>query len=414
MRILVVGRGGREAALLWRLAGEGHTLFAAPGNAQSPLWATRWPDLGGSVAPDALRALCDRAVAERVDLVVVGPEAPLAAGLADLLRRRGVATVGPGREGARLESSKVFAKEFMARSGVPTARARAAETRQAARDAAGAWRGRLVVKAEGLRDGKGVIVTRGGTAGVSAVDRLWRDGERLVLEERLTGRELSVLVVTDGRRWWGLPPARDHKRRYAGDRGANTGGMGAVSPPPGAPSLAEIERQVLMPTLRGLERQGIPFRGVLYLGLMADGRGALAVLEYNVRFGDPECQAVLPRLEGELAPVLWAAASGEAGPPEGWLPCSADEAAAVVLVAPGYPELPRPGPIGGDLTAVAEDGTLLLAASVEGPVAGPWQGTGGRLLAAVGRGSGAAAAAMARLQRVRSPGASYRRDIGRV
>lgn len=417
MRVLVVGQGARESALLWKLHGEGCDLFCAPGNAQSALWATRWPELGIRLEDGAaLDLLVDRAKKERIDLVVVGPEVPLAAGLADRARAQGLAVLGPGRDAARLESSKVWAKEFMNRHGVPTPRAEVVQDKEEAVARATAWRGPLVVKAEGLRQGKGVVVTRGGKVGAEAVSAVWRDGERLLLEERLTGEELSFLVVTDGARVWLLPPARDHKRRRTGNRGPNTGGMGAVSPPPDLPDLERLIDEVMGPTLRGLREENIDFRGVLYFGLIHDPHTRrTSVLEYNVRFGDPEAEAILPRLSVPLADCLWAAATRETGPEEGWLPCCKEASAAVVLVAAGYPGNVRPVAVAGDLRARGVDGTLLFAGAVEGDVDGPWRSTGGRLAVAVSFGETAQAAALRanqRLAQLQGKGLSFRRDIG--
>jgi phosphoribosylamine--glycine ligase len=382
------------------------------------VWAQRWSELGQDLSPQGQEALVARALAHGVEAVVVGPEAPLAAGLADRLRRQGVPVLGPGAEAARLESSKSWAKERMARWGVPTARAEVFSEGRAARERAAAWRGPGVVKADGLREGKGVVVTRGGPAAAAAVDRRWREGEPILLEERLRGVERSLFMVTDGRRAWYLPPAQDYKRRYAGGRGPNTGGMGAISPPPreGLPP-ARWPGAVAAPTLAGLAAEGLDYRGVLYFGLMVNPKGPeVWVVEYNSRLGDPEAEAVLPRLQGAFTEVVAAAALGRGGPPEGWLPVRAEASAAVVLAAPGYPRQPRPVRLEGDLRPVDEEGTLLFAGAVEGPPGGPWQGTGGRLVTAVALGSDpedAARRAMARLDRIHAPGASYRRDIGR-
>jgi phosphoribosylamine--glycine ligase len=356
MKILVVGSGGREHALAWKLNSAGHTVLAAPGNPGIARVA-QCLDIGGDASSDAM---VDAARRHAVDLVVIGPEAPLVAGLSDRLRAAGVAVFGPGADGARLEGSKVFCKEFFARHGVPTARFFACSDVDEADRAIAELGDDVVVKADGLAAGKGVIVcSRADDARAAArlmlAERRFGDaGSRVVIEERLSGRELSVMAITDGQRLRILAQAEDHKALHDGDRGPNTGGMGAVSPCHWVSDelLARVEREVFAPTLRGLAADGIDYRGVLYAGLMIDTSGDAAgtpwTLEYNCRFGDPETQAVLPRLDGDLAPWLAGAAQGRLpDEPMRWLPHAA---VCVILASAGYPSAPEIGkPITGPL-----------------------------------------------------------------
>ncbi|MBZ0233700.1 MAG: phosphoribosylamine--glycine ligase, partial [Deltaproteobacteria bacterium] len=312
MKILVVGSGGREHALAWRLAQSGHTVVAAPGNPGMEAVATCVPvkvmDLDGQVKV---------AVEHAVELVVVGPEAPLCAGLADRLRATGVPTFGPGADGARLEGSKAFSKALFARHGIRTAAFQVCTTVEDADRAIDALAAiavpagsGVVVKADGLAAGKGVVVADD-VAEARAAARAMLDGRfgdagaKLVIEQRISGREVSVLALTDGERLEVLAPAEDHKTLLDGDRGPNTGGMGTVSPAwIDDATLARVKAEVLEPTVRGLAAEGIDYRGVLYAGLMIDATGAPWLLEYNCRFGDPETQPVMARLRGDLGAVL--------------------------------------------------------------------------------------------------------------
>jgi phosphoribosylamine---glycine ligase len=352
IKLLVVGSGGREHALVWKLASEPGVseVVCVPGN---PGIAR----LGRCVAADAgdPQAVLAVAQAERAALTVVGPELPLSRGIADLFSANGLLLCGPGRQAARLESSKVFAKDFMARHHVPTARYRSCGSPDEA--VAVLRRGEfsfpVVLKADGLAAGKGVAIPadlQEAEALVRAmmVDRRFGDaGARLVIEERLEGREASYFVLTDGRNAVPLGSAEDHKRAYDGDRGPNTGGMGAYAPSAlfDADVQARVMREIVDPVLEGMRVEGCEFRGFLYVGLMLTAGGP-KVIEFNVRFGDPEAQVVLPRIASELAPMLAAAASGSLGAAA--VRTSPEPQVGVVLASGGYPDRYETGkPIAG-------------------------------------------------------------------
>src|SRR5438105_4141852 len=301
IRVVVIGSGAREHALVraLRRGGGAREIVAIPGNPGIALEARCAP---------AQPSLSDAALAESPDLVIVGPEAPLAEGFADRMAQRGVPCFGPLQAAARIESSKAFAKEIMLAAGVPTAHAAVFEDAAAARQHARAG-GACVVKLDGLAAGKGVIVADDGAAAAAAVDELWKPGARLLIEERLSGREVSIIALCDGETVVPLPPARDHKRLLDGDRGPNTGGMGAVCPPSDATEelVDSTVRTILEPTARELARRGAPFVGALYAGLMLTTQGP-RVLEFNCRLGDPEAQAILLRLRSDPLPLFFAAA----------------------------------------------------------------------------------------------------------
>ena len=417
MNILVVGSGGREHALVWRLVQTGHHVIAAPGNPGiAPLAACH------AVAIDDHAGLIALAQGEAVDLVVVGPEAPLVAGLADELRARGIATFGPGAEGAQLEGSKAFSKEFFARHGIPTAPFAIAHTVAEAdaaiaalADAAG---GGIVVKVDGLAAGKGVVVAADAAEARAAAremlgGRFGAAGARLVIEKRIRGREVSVLALTDGRHLDVLPAVEDHKTIFDGDEGPNTGGMGTVSPAwITAPVMHRITHEILQPTVRGLAADGIDYRGVLYAGVMVDPAGAPWLLEYNCRFGDPETQPIMARLRGALGAVLAGAARGDM--PVGALGWDARVAVCVVVAAAGYPAAPRTGdPIGGLDAATAEDAVVFHAGTaLQG---GTLVSAGGRVLGVTALGISvdqARAKAYGAVDRIALEGKQVRRDIG--
>ncbi len=346
MRLLVVGGGGREHALCWALRRdrEDATLFCAPGNPGTALVARNLP-----IPADDLDALTAAADAHSIDLTIIGPEVPLALGLADRLRARGRRVFGPDASAARLEASKAFAKDLMQAAGVPTADSRTFTRLPEAL----AWVAQhpepLVVKASGLAAGKGVIVCADRSEAADAVramlveGRFGEAGGSVVIEHFLEGEEVSVLAVTDGRRVELLPASQDHKRLQEGDAGPNTGGMGAYSPVTIATAdlLERVTERVLLPALAEMERRHARFRGLLYAGLMVDPGGDARVVEFNCRFGDPEAQVVLPLLAGDLLESLAAVADG--GPPAPLPALPGLASVTTVLAAEGYPERPQRG-----------------------------------------------------------------------
>ena len=419
--VLVVGGGGREHALAWALAGspEVTRVYVAPGNAGTvgPAGDGRAEMERVPLGADDLEGLAAFAAERGVALTVVGPEAPLAAGLADRFAAAGLAVFGPRREAARIEASKAYAKALMDEAGVPTASWRAFDRAEAAlaylEKAPTPW----VVKASGLAAGKGVLVTddygeaRAFVQGLFA-GRFGAAGRRVVIEAYLEGPELSVFAVAAGERFVLLPPARDYKRIYEGGLGPNTGGMGALAPvalPPGL--LEEVGRTVVAPTLAALAARGTPYLGVLYAGLKLTPSGP-KVLEFNARFGDPETQAVLPLLQSDLYRLLMDAVEGR---PDAVPLQSEGTAVAVVLAAPGYPgAYPRGLVVEGLEQAEALPAVHLFHAGTERE-GGRVVSTGGRVLALVGRADTleqARARAYAAVRRVRFEGMHYRRDIG--
>lgn len=314
MRILVVGNGAREDALSWRLAASPscEAIFAAPGNAGTASRGENW-----NVPATDGKAIVERCKQERIDLAVLGPEVAIAAGVGDRLREAGIACFGPNRSGGRLESSKIFAKRFMERHGVPTARALVVHSLEGALHALEDWEGAVVVKADGLAAGKGVVVAadvqaaRGVLQEWYGENRVPGGGSDVLLEEKLVGREVSVFAISDGRAMFPIASACDYKRAGDGDTGPNTGGMGAYSPPKGFPADLEdqVRERILAPVLRGLLAEGEQYVGVLYCGLMWTDDGP-SVIEFNARFGDPETQVLMPRVTGDFAALLKSAADG--------------------------------------------------------------------------------------------------------
>ena len=411
MRVLLLGSGGREHALAWKLARSPKlsALLCAPGNPGTARFGTNVP-----VKAEAAAQIAQLAHREKVDLVVVGPEAPLVAGVADLLQVEGIPCFGPVAAAARLEGSKAFAKEVMAEAGVPTADFRVF-TDVAAAEAYAVSQGRIVVKADGLAAGKGVIVApdpESARAAVRAVGAMGEAGQRMVLEELLEGEEVSVIALCDGERYVLLPPAQDHKRVGEGDTGPNTGGMGAYCPVPFLPpeALAQVGERVIGPMLATLRRRGTPFKGALYAGLMLTRTGP-KVLEFNARFGDPEAQVLMLQLQEDLLPLLDACARGqlESRP----LVLEQGASVGVVLAAEGYPETPRRGQRIDGVDLAAQDGTVFLA-GVEARD-GALVTAGGRVLTVCARGKDLAEArtkAYATAAGIRFEGMHFRRDIG--
>jgi phosphoribosylamine--glycine ligase len=397
MKVLVVGSGGREHALAWKLAqSDGLAeLHAAPGNPGIAALARCHPIRMDDV--EGLLGLCRE---HELDLVVIGPEAPLVAGVADHLRRAGVTVFGPGAEAARIEGSKSFAKEVMNAAGVPTA-AELAEVRAP-----------CVVKADGLAAGKGVFVCRT----QAEADAAWKQaralGDSVLVEELLEGEEVSLFALTDGIEAIPLAPAQDFKRLLDDDEGPNTGGMGSYSPTPflRPDEIDELVETVHRPVLAELAARGTPFIGLLYAGLMLTGYGP-RVLEFNCRFGDPETQAILPRLEGDFLGALAGAAGGALGGVE--LSAGSEAAVSVVLAAAGYPDTPKPGVQIGGIEDAEEGGALVFHAGTA-IRDGRLVSAGGRVLNVTGVGGSVAEArerAYAAVERIDFRGAQFRRDV---
>lgn len=414
MKVLVIGGGGREHALAWKLAQSERVqlVFVAPGNAGTGTDAR----LRNVPIADP-QALADFALAEKVALTVVGPEAPLAAGVVDVFRARGLRIFGPTKAAAQLESSKAFAKDFMQRHGIPTA-LYAAFTEAAAAHAHVAKHGApIVVKADGLAAGKGVVVATTEAEAHEAIDTMLAvPGGRVVIEEFMAGEEASFIVVCDGTTVVSLATSQDHKRIFDGDRGPNTGGMGAYSPAPVVtPNVhAKVMHEIVNPTLAGMAKDGVPFSGFLYVGLMIDGAGQPRVVEFNARLGDPEAEVILMRLKSDLFEVLMHATDGTLGSVE--LQWDRRVALGVVMAAAGYPGTPRAGDVitglpaghqGRDDLQVFHAGTRLDDGR---PVT-----SGGRVLCVTALADNVRLAqqkALEAVQQVHFDGAQWRSDIG--
>jgi phosphoribosylamine---glycine ligase len=411
VKVLLLGGGGREHAIAWKLSQSPRLikLWAAPG---SDAIAAHAECLKlDPLDPAAVAAFIS---GNAVDLVFIGPEAPLAAGTSDAARAAGALVFGPSQSASRLETSKAFAKDFMAKHGIPTARSVACATAAEGKSAARTFEGRCAVKADGPAAGKGVIVAGSLAEADAAVDALasTEAGRTLVIEERLEGPELTVMLLTDGRASAVLALSQDHKRLRDGDAGPNTGGMGALAPVlVGSEVWATISRTILEPTIAGLKRDAIDYRGALYVGIMMTPDGP-KVLEYNARFGDPETQAVLPLLDADLLALAADCAAGKLKP--GILPVHSGACVGITLASPGYPESPKTG-AEMDLSGVSgSDDVLIFHAGTKKTLDG-WKASGGRVLTVVGRGADLAAArarAYAAVERLKIPGLHYRRDIG--
>ncbi len=414
LKILIIGSGGREHALAWKLAQSPRVgqIYVAPGNAGTAVLGQNIP-----VAADDIDRLVLWAREKKVDLTVVGPELPLALGIVDSFRLVRLPIFGPTQVAAQLEASKAFAKKFMQEMGIPTAvSATFTDYQQAASYLPD---GPTVVKASGLAAGKGVIVCDNRTQAEAALRQIMLDrefgaaGDSVVIEERLTGPELSVLALCDGKTAVALPPARDHKRAYDGDRGPNTGGMGVYAPPPDvdAALVERIMQTILQPAVDGMARRGTPYVGVLYAGIMLTPDGP-KTLEFNCRFGDPETQAILPLLDGDLAEIMLACIEGRLTPE--MVRVHPGACATVVMAAPGYPgSYPKGLPISG-LESVPPDVLVFHAGTkMQG---GQVVSDGGRVLCVSGRGDDlatAVASAYTGVAAIHFEGAHFRKDIGR-
>jgi phosphoribosylamine---glycine ligase len=421
MKILVIGGGGREHAIAWKLAQSQkvQSVYVAPGNGGT----ARDPNLT-NVAITDLAALADFAVNEKIALTVVGPETPLAAGVVDLFRARGLRIFGPTKAAAQLESSKAFAKDFMRRHGIPTARYETFSDSAAAHAYVDQQGAPIVIKADGLAAGKGVVVATTVAEAHEAIDFMLEDnrlgvthnegGARVVIEEFLEGEEASFIVISDGRHVQPLATSQDHKRLGDGDVGPNTGGMGAYSPAPVVtPNVhAKVMQEIVLPTLSGMAKDGMPFSGFLYAGLMIDAQGNPKTVEFNARLGDPEAEAILLRLKSDLVDVLSHAADGTLDQVE--LQWDRRVALGVVMAAAGYPMNPRKGDVIAGLPAAADD-AMVFHAGTELRAGGEVVTSGGRVLCVTVLGESVKTAqqrAYDLLAGIRFDGAQLRTDIG--
>ncbi len=410
MKVLLLGSGAREHALAWKISQSRQLwkLWCAPGNAgMEQRWTCK------PVDPANPAQVCELALNLGVDLVVIGPEAPLMSGVADALRKLSIAVFGPDAAAARIEGSKAWAKEVMQAAQVPTARCEVFTDLAAAEARARAW-GPVVVKADGLAAGKGVVVADSGEEAALAVRALGRlpSGATLLLEERLSGPELSLIALCDGERYVLLPPAQDHKRLLDGDLGPNTGGMGAYAPASllTPVQLEEVGRQVISATLLELARRQMLFRGALFAGLMLTPQGP-KVLEFNCRMGDPETQPMLTQLDEDLLPLLAACAAGKLT--QSKLKIRTGVSVGVVLAAHGYPEVPRAGDKIDGLDAAPAEGVERFFAGIR-KEAGALVTSGGRVLTVCARAQtfeAARALAYADAEKIAFAGKQYRRDI---
>jgi phosphoribosylamine--glycine ligase len=416
MKILVVGSGGREHALAWKLAQSKRiqVVLVAPGNGGTALDA-RMKNV--NITDPA--ALADFAQKEQVALTVVGPEAPLAAGIVDIFRERGMKIFGPTKKAAQLESSKDFAKAFMERHGIPTARYQTFSDAAAAHGYIDEQGAPIVIKADGLAAGKGVVVAMTLEEAHGAIDMMLSDnrfgdaGARVVVEEFLEGEEASFIVMVDGKNILPLATSQDHKRLLDQDLGPNTGGMGAYSPAPiVTPELhARVMREIIQPTVQGMAKDGIPYTGFLYAGLMIDAQGNAKTLEFNCRMGDPETQPIMARLKTDLVSVMEHAVAGTLNEVE--LDWDRRTALGVVMAAGGYPDAPRKNDVISGIPAETEDSMTFHAGTALNDKTLTTQG--GRVLCVVGLGDSVRVAqkhAYDAVDKIRFEGMQFRRDIG--
>jgi phosphoribosylamine---glycine ligase len=416
MKILVVGSGGREHALAWKLAQSKRIqiVMVAPGN-------------GGTASDQRLKnvpitdpkQLADFAEQEHIALTIVGPEAPLAAGIVDLFRERGLKIFGPTQRAAQLEASKDFAKSFMVRHGIPTANSQTFADVAAAHQYVDQQGAPIVIKADGLAAGKGVVVAMTLDEAHQAVDMMLADnrlgdaGARVVIEEFLEGEEASFIVMVDGSNVLPLATSQDHKRLLDNDQGPNTGGMGAYSPAPiVTPQLhARVMREIILPTVQGMAKEGEPYTGFLYAGLMIDAQGNPKTLEFNCRMGDPETQPIMARLKTDLVTVIEHAVNGTLKDIE--LDWDRRTALGVVLAAAGYPDAPRKGDVISGIPEESEDSVTFHAGTIIDN--GTLKTAGGRVLCVVGLGDSVRVAqkhAYETLEKIRFDGMQFRHDIG--
>ena len=416
MKILVIGSGGREHALAWKLKESKRTekLYAIPGNPGMAAIAECVPQ----ISPTDNTAVVAFAKEKGVDLVVVGPEAPLAGGIVDDLAAAGVKAFGPTKLAAEIEGSKAFSKDLMKKYGIPTAKYEVFSDAAAARAYVKAEGAPIVIKADGLAAGKGVVVAMTEEEALAAVDEIMEGeafgaaGSRVVIEEFMAGEEVSILAFTDGKTIRAMIPSQDHKRAYDGDKGPNTGGMGAYAPAPVAPPalVAEVQRTIMEPTIRAMEQEGRLYKGCLYAGLMVTEEGA-KVVEFNCRFGDPETEVVLPLLKGDLVEIMLACVDGNLADVE--IPWSTGAAVTVVIAAGGYPKTYEKGAeITGLADAEAEGCLVFYAGTAEKD--GKIVTAGGRVLNVVAEAADIRAAvekAYRGVDRVHFKDAFCRRDI---
>ena len=420
MKVLVIGGGGREHALAWKLSASPKVqqVFVAPGNGGTALDA----NLKNVPITDGA-ALRDWALAEKIALTVVGPEQPLAAGVVDDFRKHGLRIFGPTQTAAQLESSKAFSKAFMQRHGIPTAAYETFTDAAAARAWVDARGAPIVVKADGLAAGKGVVVAQTVAEAHAAIDDMLvgnqlgvahnEGGARVVIEEFLHGEEASFIVLCDGKNVLPLATSQDHKRLLDGDAGPNTGGMGAYSPAPVVtPDIhARVMREIIMPTVRGMDQDGVPFTGFLYAGLMIDAQGHPKTLEFNTRMGDPETQPILMRLKSDLVDVLLAATAGKLDAVQ--LQWDRRVALGVVMAAQGYPAAPRKGDVITGLPPAQDDAVVFHAGTVVD--GGQARTAGGRVLCVTALADSVKQAQVKAYHAARGihfDGMQYRRDIG--
>jgi phosphoribosylamine--glycine ligase len=423
MKVLVIGGGGREHALAWKLAQSPkvQAVYVAPGNG-----GTASDKRLENIAITDVKALREFAQTERIELTVVGPETPLAGGVVDEFRAHGLRIFGPTQAAAQLESSKAFSKAFMKRHNIPTAEYETFTDAQAAHDYVNAKGAPIVVKADGLAAGKGVVVAMSLAEAHEAIDFMLLDnklgvshnagGARVVIEEFLQGEEASFIVMCDGKNVVPMATSQDHKRLLDADQGPNTGGMGAYSPAPiVTPQVhSRAMREIILPTIRGMEKDGIPFTGFLYAGLMIDAQGKPKTLEFNCRMGDPETQPIMMRLKSDLVEVMWAATDPKMQAFETLeLEWDRRSAVGVVMAAHGYPMSPRKGDVITGLPVDTDDAVVFHAGTHKEN--GQVKTSGGRVLCVTALGGTlklAQTAAYDAIKSIHFDGAQYRKDIG--